>query len=72
MRGERPIKRLAQWKMRPWRPEFGPAESILYLEKVYFLFWGGSEAAMGGGAQLPVSHVNEPKKTGVRSAAKTH
>jgi hypothetical protein len=42
-----------------------------------FHFWGSSEAAMagGGGAQRPVRHVNEPKKTGARGrarAAKTH
>jgi hypothetical protein len=27
---------------------------------------------LGGGAQRPVSRVNEPRKTGARSTAKTH
>ena len=32
---------LAQWKdIRPWRPEFGPEGKVLFLEIVYFLFWG--------------------------------
>ncbi len=34
---------------------------------IYFLFWGSSEAAMGGRA-APVWRVYEPKKTGARSA----
>ncbi len=45
-----------------------PEGSILFLD--YFFYFGGcSEAAMGGGgAQRPVWLVNEPKKTGARSA----
>ncbi len=61
---------LAQWKdIRPWRPEFGP-EGMHCVSKIFiFYFWGSSEAAMGGGgAQRPVCHVNEPNKTGARSA----
>ncbi len=46
----------------------GLKEDILFLEIVYFLFWGSSEAAMGGGTQRPVGRGNEPKKTGARSA----
>jgi hypothetical protein len=46
----------------------GLKEDILFLEIVYILFWGSSEAAMGGGAQRPVGRGNEPKKTGARSA----
>jgi len=41
-----------------------------FVSKIFiFYFWGSSEAAMGGGgAQRPFWHVNEPKKTGARSA----
>ncbi len=46
----------------------GLKEDILFLEIVYILFWGSSEAAMGRGAQRPVGHGNEPRKTGERSA----
>jgi hypothetical protein len=41
--------------------------SILFLEIVYFLFLGSSEAAMGGGRAAPVWRVYEPKKMGARS-----
>jgi hypothetical protein len=42
--------------------------SILFLE--YFCIFGGAAKLRlpGGGAQRPVCHVNEPKKTGGRSA----
>ncbi len=45
-----------------------------FVSGQFFYFGGCSEAAMGGGAQRPVWLVNEPKKTGARSAraAKTH
>jgi hypothetical protein len=43
----------------------GLKESILFLEKVYFFIFGGSEAAMGGGAR---SAPFEFEKTGARSA----
>ena len=48
----------------------GLKESFLFLEIVYFLFLGGSEAAMGGGggAQSPVWGGNELKKTGAHRA----
>jgi hypothetical protein len=41
-----------------------------YTESIGELRWaGGGEA---GAAQRPILHVNEPKKEGARSAAKTH
>ncbi len=48
----------------------GLKEDLLFLEIVYFLFWGSSEAAMGGGggAQRPGLCVKEFKKKGARSA----
>ena len=40
-----------------------------FVSGLFFYFGGCSEAAMGGGgAQRPVWLVNEPKKTGARSA----
>jgi hypothetical protein len=48
----------------------GLKESFLFLEIVYFLFLGGSEAAMGGGGarSAPFGGGNELKKTGAHSA----
>ncbi len=48
----------------------GLKEDNLFLEIVCLLYFGvSSEAAMGGvGAQRPVWHANDPKKTGARSA----
>ena len=47
----------------------GLKEDILFLEIVYFLFWGEQRSCDGrGGAQRPVRRGNEPKKTGARSA----
>jgi hypothetical protein len=50
--------------------------SILFLQKVYFFLGGGDEKEAAkqrwaGGAQRPVSRVNEPKKTGGGSAPGT-
>ena len=45
---------VVQWKdIRPWRPELGLKEDILFPEIVYFLFEGSSVAAMGGGRAAP-------------------
>ncbi len=47
----------------------GLKEDILFLEIVYFLFWGGAaKLRWVGGAQRPVGLGNEPKKMGARSA----
>jgi hypothetical protein len=44
-------------------------ERFLYLEIVDFLFLGEQRSCDGrGGTQRPVWRVNEPKKTGARSA----
>jgi hypothetical protein len=52
----------------PGGPSSGQKRSILFLDYSFY-FAECSEAAMGGGgAQRPVWHVNEPKKTGARSA----
>jgi hypothetical protein len=54
----------------PGGPSSGQKGSILFLE--YFFIFGGVAKLQwpgwGGGAQRPVWHVNEPKKTGARSA----
>jgi hypothetical protein len=52
----------------PGGPNSGQKGSILFLEYFSFLGGGCSEVAMPGGAQRPVWRVNEPKKTGARSA----
>jgi hypothetical protein len=52
--------------MGPGGPSLGLKEDILFLEIVYFVFLGSSEAARG--AQRPVWHVNKTNKTGARSA----
>ncbi len=52
----------------PGGASLGLKGSILFLEIVYFFFGGGSSEAAIGGAQRPVYHVTEPKKTGERSA----
>jgi hypothetical protein len=56
---------LAQWKdIRPWRPEFGPEGMHLF-----FIFGGAAKLRWAGrGTQRPIWHVNEPNKTGARSA----
>ena len=47
----------------------GLKEDILFLEIVYFSFWGEQRSFDGReGAQRPVGRGNEPKKTGARSA----
>jgi len=47
----------------------GLKEDILFLEIVYFSFWGEQRSCDGReGAQRPVGRGNEPKKTGARSA----
>ncbi len=49
--------------------EYRP-EGKHFVSGLFFYFGGCSEAAMGwgGGAQRPVWRINEPKKTGARSA----
>ncbi len=47
----------------------GLKEDILFLEIVYFLFWGEQRSCDGReGAQRPVGRGNELKKTGACSA----
>jgi hypothetical protein len=60
---------VVQWKdIRHWRPKYGP-EGKHFVSGLFFYFGGCSEAAMrGGGGQRSVWCVNEPKKTGARSA----
>jgi hypothetical protein len=61
---------VVQWKdIRPRRPEFG-AEENHFVSGIFLYFGGCSEATKGrvGGAQRTVFRVNEPKKTGARSA----
>jgi hypothetical protein len=60
---------VVQWKdIRPLRPKYGP-EGKHFVSGLFFYLGGCSEASMGGGgAQRPVWRVNEPKKTGARSA----
>jgi hypothetical protein len=48
-----------------WRPEFGPERKHLFLE--YFFIFGEAAKLRWAGAR-PVWRVNEPKKTGARSA----
>ncbi len=53
----------------PVGPSLGLKEVVLFLERVYFLILGGAaKLRWEGGAQRPVRHGNEPKKTGARSA----
>jgi hypothetical protein len=54
---------------RPWRPEFGPEGRQFVPGNSFFYFVVSSEAAMGGvGAQRPVWHAIDPKKTGALCA----
>ncbi len=66
---------LAKWKdIRPRRPEFGPEGKHFVSGNRLFLFLGDEQEAAklrltgGGGAQRPFWRVNEPIKTGARSA----
>jgi hypothetical protein len=63
---------LAQWKdLRPWRPEFGPEGKHFVSGNRLFLFLKNKKQRScdgRGGAQRPFWRVNEPKKTGARSA----
>ncbi len=62
---------VVQWKkIRPWQPEFGPeGRHFVSRNSLFLYFWESSETAMGGGsAQRSVGRVNEPNKTGARSA----
>jgi hypothetical protein len=56
-------------KIAPGCPSSGLKGSILYLEIVDFFIFVEHRSCDGrGGAQRPVWRVNEPKKTGARSA----
>ncbi len=46
----------------------GLKEDLLFLEIVYFLFWGSSKAAMGGGARSAPVCVLRSSKRRVREA----
>ncbi len=61
---------VVQWKdIRPGGPSTGQKGSILFLDYFYFILGDAAKLRWaGGGAQRPVSRVNEPKKTGARSA----
>ncbi len=53
----------------PGDPSLGLKEDILFLETVnFYSFEGASKLRWAGGAQRPVGRVNEPNKTGARSA----
>jgi hypothetical protein len=53
----------------PGDPSLGLKEDILFLEIVnFYIFEGAAKLRWVGGAQRPVGHVNEPNKTGARSA----
>jgi hypothetical protein len=53
----------------PGDPSLGLKEDILFLETVnFYIFEGASKLRWAGGAQRPVGRVNEPNKTGMRSA----
>jgi hypothetical protein len=58
--------------MRPWRPEFGPEGKHFVSGNRLFLFLKNKKQrscdGRGGGAQRPFFRVNEPRKTGARSA----
>ncbi len=74
--GRLSVASVVQWKgIRPWRPEYGQKESILFLD--YFFILGDAVKLPDGwgGAHRPVWLVNEPKKMGAHGrarAAKTH
>jgi hypothetical protein len=53
----------------PGDPSLGLKEDILFLETVnFYIFEGAAKLRWVGGAQRPVGRVNEPNKTGARSA----
>ncbi len=54
--------------IRPWRPYYGQKGSILFLDNFFILGDAVKLRWVGGGAQRPVWLVNEPEKTGARSA----
>ncbi len=69
---------VVQWKdISPCRPEFGP-EGKYFVFRIFFNFWGSSEAAMGGGGRSdPFCVLMSPKRRvraahGRARAARTH
>jgi hypothetical protein len=53
----------------PSDPSLGLKEDILFLEIVnFYIFGGAAKLRWAGCAQRPVGSVNDPNKTGARSA----